>query len=113
ALAGGRYRRPVRARVLGADGRPLGGVSVTFTIAAGPAGAGASFLGGGGQQAGGQASALTDTTGQASSPPLLANSTPGRFSASASIHGPPTPLRHPLPTPPATRRAAPPAAAPG
>jgi hypothetical protein len=75
-----RYRRPLRARVLDANGQPIEGASVTFTVANAASGAGATFLGGASQ-----ASALTDGNGWASSPALVANKTAGRFSASASV----------------------------
>jgi protocatechuate 3,4-dioxygenase beta subunit len=77
-----RYRQPLRARVLDGDGKPIEGASVTFTLSTAASGAGASFLGGESQ-----ASALTAPSGWAASPPLVANKTAGRFSASASVSG--------------------------
>ena len=56
------------------------GATVSFSIAPGVTGAGASFLGG-------QPSATTDSNGLATSPPLLANGTPGSFTAVASADG--------------------------
>jgi adhesin/invasin len=54
-------------------------------------GAGASFLGGSNQ-----ATDLTDANGQASSPPLLANDTAGRFTATATAAGSAKPVSYPL-----------------
>jgi protocatechuate 3,4-dioxygenase beta subunit len=91
AAVGTRYPRPLRARVLGADGQPIEGVTVTFTLPQTSPGAGASFLGGSNQ-----ATDLTDASGQASSPPLIANSTAGHFTATASAAGISKPLSYPL-----------------
>jgi protocatechuate 3,4-dioxygenase beta subunit len=89
AVVDGRFAAPLQARVLDASGQPVEGASVTFTIvpaasggAAGGAGAGADFLGGGTQ-----ATELTGADGVASSPPLLANTTSGAFSAVATTGG--------------------------
>jgi hypothetical protein len=68
--------------VLDPNGRPIEGVTVTFTLPQTGEGAGASFLGGSNQ-----ATDVTDADGQASSPALLANSTAGRFTATASAVG--------------------------
>src|SRR4030095_17218081 len=76
ATVGTRYGRPLRARLLDPSGRPIEGVTVTFTLPQTSSGAGASFLGGGNQ-----ATDLTDASGQASSPPLLANSLGRRHTA--------------------------------
>jgi adhesin/invasin len=78
----GQYGQPLQAQVLDADGRPVQGASVTFSLGTGPTGAGANFLGGGAQ--------ATDTTkanGLATSPPFVANDKTGRFTATASIGG--------------------------
>jgi protocatechuate 3,4-dioxygenase beta subunit len=72
------YAQPLQARVTDPNGKPVQGVTVSFSIVTGPTGAGATFLGGN------QATAGTDSNGIATSPPLLANGTPGRFSATAS-----------------------------
>jgi protocatechuate 3,4-dioxygenase beta subunit len=82
-----RFAAPLQARVLDASGQPVEGASVTFTIAAAPSagtagGAGAGFLGGGTQ-----ADELTGPDGLASSPPLLANTTAGAFTAVATTSG--------------------------
>jgi hypothetical protein len=91
AAVGSRYPRPLRARVLDPSGRPIEGVTVTFTLPQISSGAGASFLGGSNQ-----ATDLTDANGQASSPPLLANDTAGRFAATATATGSAKPLSYPL-----------------
>jgi protocatechuate 3,4-dioxygenase beta subunit len=82
ATVGTRYAEPLRAQVVDADGKPVEGVTVTFTLAQSSGGAGASFVGGGTQ-----ATAVTDTSGRAVSPRLLANSTPGAFAGSANAAG--------------------------
>jgi protocatechuate 3,4-dioxygenase beta subunit len=82
ATVGGRYGRSLHARVLDASGKPIEGLSVTFTLPQAATGAGASFLGGSNQ-----ATDLTDADGQASSPPVVANSTAGRFTATAAAAG--------------------------
>jgi large repetitive protein len=74
------YLRPLRAHVLDADGRPVPGVTVTFALPAAASGAGATFIGGAGQ-----ATAITDDNGEASSPRLQANGSTGRFTATASV----------------------------
>jgi protocatechuate 3,4-dioxygenase beta subunit len=82
-----RFAAPLRARVLDASGDPVTGAAVTFTLASGAAGrcegtaaAGASFAG-----ATTQATASTDANGIAVSPPLVAGSVAGSFTASASV----------------------------
>jgi protocatechuate 3,4-dioxygenase beta subunit len=77
-----RYRRPLQARVLDATGQPIEGASVTFKLPEATSGAGASFVGGESQ-----ASAVTNANGRASSPPLVANKTAGRFTATATLTG--------------------------
>jgi hypothetical protein len=76
------YAQPLQVQVLDADGRPVQGASITFSLATGATGASASFLGGGAQ-----ATETTKANGQATSPPFVANATPGRFSATASTAG--------------------------
>jgi hypothetical protein len=71
------YAQPLLARLRDANGEPVQGVAVSFSIVTGPTGAGASFLGGN------QPTVGTDSDGIATSPPLLANGTPGRFTATA------------------------------
>jgi protocatechuate 3,4-dioxygenase beta subunit len=82
ATINSQYAQPLQARVRDADGKSVADVSVTFAIAGGPTGASAAFVGGAAQ-----ATALTDAGGLATSPPLVANGTPGRFTASASTNG--------------------------
>lgn len=84
ATAYGEYAQPLQARVTDASGNPVQGSSVTFSVVTGPTGAGASFLGSG------QATATTNANGVATSPPLVANGSPGRFSAVASADGLPS-----------------------
>ncbi len=84
----GRYSQPLQVRVLDADGDPVAGISVTFTLGSGGAGAcgasraGASFTGGGAA-----ATASTDGSGLATSPPFTANSAAGSFTATAAVAG--------------------------
>ena len=79
AAVGSRYRQPLKARVLDSDGQPLEGATVTFTLGTGATGASASFLGGTAQ-----ATATTNANGEATSPPLVANASSGRFTAAAA-----------------------------
>jgi hypothetical protein len=76
------YAQPLQAQILDANGRPVQGVTVTFSLGTGPSGAGASFLGGGAQ-----ASETTNANGEAISPLFVANGKTGRFTATASISG--------------------------
>jgi protocatechuate 3,4-dioxygenase beta subunit len=76
------YASPLQAQVLDANGHPVQGVTVTFAIAVGPYGASATFAAGGGQ-----ATATTGSDGVATSPPLVANGSAGRFTATASTDG--------------------------
>ncbi len=75
-----RYAQPLQARVTDANGNAVQGAAVSFSIVPGITGAGASFLGG-------QGTATTNSNGIATSPPLLANGSPGRFAATASTDG--------------------------
>jgi hypothetical protein len=77
-----RYRSSLQARLLGADGQPLEGATVTFAITPADNGAGANFLGGTNQ-----ATALTDANGLAVAPPLIADKTAGAFIATATALG--------------------------
>jgi protocatechuate 3,4-dioxygenase beta subunit len=90
ATVGGRYR-PLQVRLVGEDGKPVEGATVTFSVVSTAAGAGAGFVGGAAQ-----ATALTDATGLASSPALLANTVAGSFTATASAAGVTTPVSFPL-----------------
>jgi protocatechuate 3,4-dioxygenase beta subunit len=80
ATVGSVYPEPLQARVADANGNPVQGVAVDFVVVPGSTTAGASFLGGAGV-------ATTDSNGVATSPPLLANGSPGRFTAVASVDG--------------------------
>lgn len=81
ATAGTVYAQALQARVTDANGDPVQGAIVSFAVVAGTTGASASFLGSG------PASAVTDSDGVATAPPLLAGVTPGAFSATASTEG--------------------------
>jgi len=83
ATVDGSYAQPLQARVTDASGNPVQGANVMFAILPGTTGASASF-------AGGEPSATTDSNGLATSPPLVANGVPGRFTATASTAGVPT-----------------------
>ena len=82
AFVNSRYAQPLQAQVVDANGSPVQGVSVSFSLGTGPYGAGATFLGGTAQ-----ATALTNASGVATSPPFVANATPGRFTATAATSG--------------------------
>jgi hypothetical protein len=89
-----RYTQPLQVSVLEANGNPVAGATVTFTLGSGGASAGtcgtttsssaagATFTGGGAQ-----ATATTGATGVASSPLLTANGTAGSFTATAAVAG--------------------------
>ena len=79
ATVGTRFHRPLRIRVTEGSGRPVEGQSVTFALGAAAAGAGASFVGGVSQT-----TATTDAAGFASSPPLVANTVAGRYTATVT-----------------------------
>ena len=81
APVNGAYAQSLQARVVDANGNPVQGATVTFSVVFGTTGAGAVFLGGG------QATATTDANGVATSPPLAANGSAGRFAAVASTNG--------------------------
>jgi protocatechuate 3,4-dioxygenase beta subunit len=80
APVNGSYAQPLQARVTDANGNPVQGANVTFAILPGTTGASASF-------AGGEPSATTGSNGLATSPALVANGVPGRFTATASTAG--------------------------
>ncbi len=75
------YAQPLQVEVTDANGAPVQGATVSFSVVTGTTGAGASFLGAG------QASAVTNSDGIATSSPLLANGVPGKFTATASTDG--------------------------
>lgn len=91
AFAGAQYNRPLAVLVMDANGNPVEGATVTFTLgssggagtgASGSSSAGAAFLAG---QT--QASATTNASGIATSPLFAANTTPGSFTATAATAG--------------------------
>jgi adhesin/invasin len=91
-----RYPRPLRVRLLGPDGQPLEGAGITFTLGAAAGGggggaAGATFAGGAAA-----ATAVTNANGLAASPAILANETPGRFTATVTVTGSATSLTYKL-----------------
>ena len=81
AKVGTRYSAALRVRVRDASGKPLQGVSVAFSLG-GATDAGATFAGGTGQ-----ATAVTDADGIATSPRFSANTVAGSFTASATANG--------------------------
>jgi protocatechuate 3,4-dioxygenase beta subunit len=88
ATTGSRYPQPLQATVHDANGNPVEGASVTFTLGAstgagaGAAAAGASFDGGSAQ-----AIVRTNASGTATSALFTANTTAGTFTATASTGG--------------------------
>ncbi|MGH2862081.1 MAG: hypothetical protein ACRDLT_11340 [Solirubrobacteraceae bacterium] len=90
AKVGRRYRKRLRVRLRSPSGRPVIGATVTFTLAtstnsanaqatSGSTSAGASFPG-----ASTQATETTNANGIAVSPPLIANTAAGSFTATAA-----------------------------
>ncbi|HEY3962554.1 MAG TPA: Ig-like domain-containing protein [Gaiellaceae bacterium] len=73
------FAQPLQARVLDANGNPVQGATVDFSVVPGVTGASATLLG--------EPSVTTDANGLATSPPLLANGIPGRYAATASTAG--------------------------
>jgi adhesin/invasin len=92
ALVGARYARSLQVRVLAADGKPLEGATVTFSLGAGATGGGgaagaAAAAGAAFTDGAAQATETTDADGVATSPRFAANDTAGAFSATASVAG--------------------------
>ena len=90
ATVNSRYGRPLAVRLLDANGNPVVGATVTFSL--GAAGNGGAGGGGSGAAAGAsfddgtsQATQTTNADGIATSPGLSANATSGMFTASASV----------------------------
>jgi protocatechuate 3,4-dioxygenase beta subunit len=79
ASVNAQFAQPLQARVLDANGNPVQGATVDFAVVPGVTGASAALLG--------QASVTTDANGLATSPLLLANGIPGRYTATASTSG--------------------------
>jgi adhesin/invasin len=92
------YAHPLQVKVADATGAPVAGVDVAFSLASAAGGSGGGDGSGGGAPGasfdGGenQASVATDSTGVATSPPLVANGVAGRFTAVASVAGITQPL---------------------
>ena len=92
------FAQQLSVRVLDADRSPVSGATVTFTlgvasasaVSGGPS-AGASFANGTPQ-----ATATTDSQGTATSPPFTANTTIGRFTATAAVGNLPQPAQFQL-----------------
>jgi protocatechuate 3,4-dioxygenase beta subunit len=91
ASVASRYPQPLQVKVLDANGNPIAGTTVTFTLGSGvssacgtssSSSAGASFTGGGAE-----ATATTTASGVASSPLFTANGTAGSFTATAAVSG--------------------------
>jgi protocatechuate 3,4-dioxygenase beta subunit len=91
ASVASRYPQPLQVKVLDANGSPIAGATVTFTLGSGvssacgtsgSSSAGASFTGGGAE-----ATATTTASGVASSPLFTANATAGSFTATAAVSG--------------------------
>ena len=81
AAVGTAFTDPLQAEVVDPDGQPVAGVTVVFAVQT-ASGAGATFATGGGN-----ATAVTSDAGIAVSPVLTAGSTPGSFTATATIEG--------------------------
>jgi hypothetical protein len=93
AAVGASYRHALKVKVLGGNGKPLQGATVTFSLGGAAAGgggsggasaaaAGASFVGGSTQD-----TETTNANGIAASPRFDANTTPGTFTATATVTG--------------------------
>jgi protocatechuate 3,4-dioxygenase beta subunit len=80
AFTGTQYAEPLQVRIVDANGAPVQGVNVTFSLGTGTSGAGATFFGGGPQ-----VTVPTSAAGFATSPAIAANGVPGRFTATASV----------------------------
>jgi hypothetical protein len=85
------FAQPLQVEVLDENGNAVAGVTVTFTLGSGTSGsaaceastaADASFVGGATQ-----ASAMTNTSGVATSPALVASAVAARFTATAAVSG--------------------------
>ena len=79
---GASFPDPLVASVTDSSGDPVPGATVTFAVTAGSSGATASFVGGGAS-----VSEQTDESGQATSPLLMAGTTSGSLSVTASVSG--------------------------
>jgi protocatechuate 3,4-dioxygenase beta subunit len=86
---GARFRRPLEVKLQTAQGGPVQGASVTFTLGAAGAGAGSGAAAAGASFVGGatQATETTNAKGIATSPTFTANTTAGTFTATATTSG--------------------------
>lgn len=73
------YATPLQVRVTDANGNPVQGADVSFTVVPGASGAGATFLA--------STQVVTHSDGVATAPPLLANGVAGSFMVTASTDG--------------------------
>ena len=94
ATVGTRYDKPLQVKVLAGAGNPLQGATVTFTLGSAANGGGAGGAGAGSASAGAtfadgssQATETTNAAGIATSPAFSADTTPGRFTATATTSG--------------------------
>ena len=89
AAINGNYAQQLSARVLDADGNPVSGAMVAFTLGSAGAGGGgggsASSAGASFADGSAQATAITQSNGVATSPHFVANGTIGRFTATATV----------------------------
>ena len=79
---GASFPDPLVASVTDSSGNPVSGATVAFAVTAGTSGANASFVGGGAS-----ATEKTDASGEATSPLLMAGTTSGSFTVTASVSG--------------------------
>jgi adhesin/invasin len=91
ATVAARYARPLRARVVDADGNPVAGAAVSFGLgssgASGAGGSASATANANFDDGSAQASELTDGSGVATSPDLRANTVSGAFTATAATPG--------------------------
>ena len=92
ATVGRRYPLPLQVRVIDNRGRPVSGVTIGFQLGQGAGGAAAGGAGASFVTGGTQASATTNSRGLAVTPPLVANDTPGGFTATAGFAGSSSPV---------------------
>jgi hypothetical protein len=92
AAVGADYPGPLEVSVTDAYGAAVPGTTVNFTVAT-ASGAGATFVGGGAT-----AAVQTGTTGTATSPLLIAGSTVGTFTVTATVSGVSSPVTFTLST---------------
>ncbi|HEY5389598.1 MAG TPA: hypothetical protein VIJ83_03505, partial [Solirubrobacteraceae bacterium] len=94
----GRYAQPLAVRVTDANGNPVVGANVTFSLGAGGAGGGGSASAARATFDDGtsQASETTNSSGVATSPGMRANAAGGAFTATASVQHVTEPARFTL-----------------